>query len=132
MKRYIVDTNVFLRFILGDVVSQQTRAEKFFKKSSESDIKLIVPQIVIFEIEFALTKYYGFDKEDIISKLDTILSATFLSIEDKKIFMNAFLIYKNHSISLPDAFLLSKSQEEQTEIFSFDKKLEKLYKSIRA
>lgn len=129
MKSFVVDTNVFLRLILDDIPQQADEAEELIKQAKNQKIKLIVPQIVIFEIEFALEKYYGFAKSEIIDKLSSIVSAKYLNIENKDIFNMSIKLYEKSNLSLVDCFLKSYSVNTDSEVFSFDKDFKKLAKA---
>lgn len=126
MSEFIVDTNIFLRLILNDIPKQADEVEKLIKQAQKGHVKLLVPQIIIFEIEFALAKFYKFPKDQIIDKLDSILSAPYFEIQDGGIFKGAIIIYKDKNLSLVDCFLKAKSDTEETKIFTFDKDLAKL------
>ena len=126
MEKVIADTNVYLRFILDDVKNQADKAERLFKKTKDKRILLNVPQIVIFEIQFSLYKYYKFTKDDTIQKMEPILSANFLNIEDREAFLESIVIYKENNISFVDSFLIAKSKLTNADLFSFDRKLSKL------
>ena len=86
MNSFVVDTNVFLRLILNDIPKQADKAEKLLKQAKAHKINLTVPQIVIFEIEYALTKYYGFPKDQVIDKLTSIVFAKYLACQNREIF----------------------------------------------
>jgi predicted nucleic-acid-binding protein len=126
MKHIIIDTNGFLRFILNDVPTQKKIVEKLLQEAKQNKILIFVPQIVIFEIEFTLSKYYGFSKEDIIEKLKIIASASYLDIQDREIVQTALKLYKDEAVSFVDCFLYAKSKTEKIELFTFDKKLQNL------
>lgn len=126
MTKLIVDTNIFLRLILNDIPKQADEVEKLLNRAKKDQVKLLVPQIIIFEIEYALSKFYKFPKDQIVDKLDAILSAPYFFIQDGGIFKRAVLIYKDKNFSLVDCFLRAKSEIEETEIFTFDQKLVKL------
>lgn len=130
MKSYIADTNIFLRFILRDIPEQYTEAEKFFGEAKKKRITIIVPQIVIFEIHFALLKFYRFPKSDVVDRLESILSAKYFQIEAKEWFSAALAVYKTRSLDFVDCFLLSQAQESGAELFTFDKSLHKFSKSL--
>lgn len=125
MKTSIVDTNVFLRLILNDVPKQADEAEKLLKSAKAGRIKLLVPQIIIFEVEFALSKYYKFAKGEIIDQLTAIVSMEYLTVEDGVIFKQAIKFYENGNLSLVDCFLVTKAEFSDASIFSFDKALNK-------
>lgn len=125
-KIYIVDTNIILRFFLQDVVSQFNQAKKIFNEAKNGKIKLVIPQIVIFEINFALKKFYSLGKEDIIEKIEQLVSTAYLEVESRKLFLMAIELYKRKNISLVDCFLISKAEAEEADLFTFDQKLKKL------
>lgn len=126
MKRTIADTNAFLRVLLNDIPNQKKAFELVLQKAQKNDIYLIVPQIVIFEIEFVLRSVYHVPKEEIIEKLQTLLPLDYIHIEDRNIFISALLFFQKENISFVDSFLLAKSQIQEAELFTFDKKLQKL------
>ncbi|MEK7534609.1 MAG: PIN domain-containing protein [Patescibacteria group bacterium] len=125
-KRYIVDTNIILRFLLQDIALQYNQAKKIFADAKNGKIKLIIPQIVIFEINFALKKYYRLEKEDIIEKIEPILSTEYIEVESRELFFMAIGLHRRENISFVDCFLLSKAKVEEAELFTFDEKLGKL------
>lgn len=126
MRTVIIDANAFLRYLLNDIPQQAEQVETLFEQAKKGKIRLVVPQIIIFEIAFALDKYYKFPKEVTISKLQSILSATFLQIQDVEIFIQGLLLYKRKSISLTDSFVLAKAENDRAEIFTFDERLKKI------
>ena len=125
MRQILVDTNVFLRFLLKDIPKQYERSRLLFKRAKEGKIKLFVPQIVIFEVHFALEKYYGFKKKDVIDKLGSLLSSNYFQIDSKEGFLGALELYKTSNTNFVDCFLTSQAKIEDLEIFSFDKRLKK-------
>lgn len=128
MEQIIVDTNILLRFLLRDIEEQYQIAKKLFLKSRTKKIKLIIPQIVIFEIFFNLQKYYQLDKDFIVEKVKNLLTADFLEIQDKDIFKLAIRIFGNYNLDFVDCFLIAKAQISGAKIISFDNKLNKLSK----
>ncbi|OGY25482.1 MAG: hypothetical protein A2Z11_03575 [Candidatus Woykebacteria bacterium RBG_16_43_9] len=128
MTRLIADTNVFLRFILKDNPKQYEDARKLFTSAKENKVELLVPQIVIFEIAFALEKYYQFAKDQIIDRLRALLSAGYLKIQDRDIFKRALDFYQSQNTSFVDCFLIAKAEGSQANIFTFDKNLNRFLK----
>lgn len=126
MKSIVPDANIFLRFLLNEIPSQVKKAEIIFGQAKKKEIEIIVPQIVIFEVHFTLDKYYKFDKKDITEKLRSLLSVDFFKINDQTIFLKALDLWVTKNISFSDAFLISFCEENNGELFTFDKKLNKL------
>lgn len=126
MKKLVIDTNGFLRYLLNDVPSQANKIEAFFQRAKEGRLNLLVPQIIIFEIAFALDKVYKFPKFEVVEKLKSILSSNFLEIQDGELLNTSLEIYFKESISFADAFILTKTKDQHAEFFTFDQKLQKL------
>lgn len=126
MKSVVVDTNVFLRLLLNDVPQQANQVKYIIRQAKKEEIKIIVPQIVIFEIDFVLRGYYNFEKQEIIERLKALLSASYFVIESVNIFQNALTLYKENSVSFTDCFLVAKAEAEEADLFTFDQKLKKL------
>lgn len=127
MNRFLLDTNALLRFLLNDIPDQANQVEQLFQQAKDKQIQLILPQIIIFEIVFALEKYYKFQKEDIVGKMYSIVSATYLKVQNRIIFYQALKLWRDQkSISLVDCFLAIYASEHKSQVFSFDKDLNKL------
>ena len=129
MITYLVDTNIFLRPLLNDVPSQTSAAKKLIKKAKEGKIKFVTSQIIVFEVIFALSKYYGFEKSRVVQALDHIVSSDYFNLESRKTFVDALEIYKNENLDFTDCFLIAKARIEGQEILTFDKKLQKYAKN---
>ena len=130
MESYIVDTNFFLRFLLKDDLKQYKEVERLFKKAKKGKAKIIVAQIVLFEISFILGNYYKLSRVDIIEKLDSLLNTPYLVVEEKRCFINSLKIYESSSLSFVDCFLIAKALEEGKKLMTFDKKLEQAYREL--
>ena len=126
MKPVILDTNVFLRFLLDDIPNQTKEATEILSKAKSKRLKIFVPQIIIFEILFALDKYYKFPKTEVGEKVGTLLATSYLDVEDRTIFQEALEIYKSKNIDFVDCFLICKASKNNSTLFTFDKDLSKL------
>ena len=126
METVIVDTNVFLRFLLKDNHSLYKQALSLLTLAKQGKAKLLVPGIVIFEISFVLGSVYKFTKEEILQKIESLLAVSYLSIDEIAIFKQATTLCKNSNHSLADCFLVAKAKNQGIKLFTFDKKLAKL------
>lgn len=126
MKKYLLDTNIFLRFILNDIPHLAQEAENYFKRAEQGKILLFTPQIVIFEIVFALEKEYKIKRAEIIEHLKPLIAAPYIEVEDRNSFLEATDVYESKSLSLVDLFLFYKAQDMNAELLSFDKDFRKL------
>lgn len=126
MRSVIVDTNSFLRLILNDNAGQVKAFEQLIKQAKQKKLVLKVAQIVIFEIDYILDKYYQFGKDTRIEKIKIVIETPYLDLESRNIFSKAILLYSKHNVSFVDSFLKAKALLENAELFTFDKKLIKI------
>lgn len=126
MKKYYVDANIFLRFILNDNERLAKKAKDYFQKAKEGNVKLIFASEILMEINYVLLKVYSVPKSKIIEYLSTIIKTPYLEIPDRKILLNSLDIYQKYSIDFIDALLFSYSIENNSEVLSFDADFKKL------
>ena len=126
MKRIIIDTNGFLRLLLDDIPEQANQVEAVLKRANNGELEVFLPQIIVFEVVFALEKYYRLEKEEVIEKVESLVSIGYIKVESKEVFIQSLDLYKRSNISLVDCFLLSTARGENMELFTFDEKLKKL------
>lgn len=126
MKKFIADTNFFLRYLLNDIPSQAKESEKHLKLAEKGKIAIFIPQIIVFEIAFVLSKVYKFSKNKTLDALKSLLITHYLNVETRKTFLGAIKIWQEVNIDFVDAFLLSLAKETHSQLLTFDKKLKKL------
>lgn len=126
MTQVVVDTNAFLRFFLDDIPSQKKEFEKILLQAKKSNNPLTVPNIVIFELNYILNKYYKIEKTEIINKLKGIISSSYFRIETPDLLIETLKVYTNNNISLADSYILVFAKTKNAKIFTFDKNLQKL------
>lgn len=130
MKIYIADTNFYLRFLLQDNKKQYLQSKKYLQQAKDGKIKIIFVSSVILEMSFILNKYFSLNREDVAKYLTSLLKTSYIDIEDRKIWIDVFLLYKKSGIDLIDIYLFLKARKEKAEILSFDKDFVKLKRKI--
>lgn len=126
MSSLVLDTNTLLRYLLNDIPEQAQKIQEKIKQAKSGKIKLFVPQIVIFEIFFALVEGYDFNKDRVIEGIEKIIASEDLFIQDKEAFKLALEIFKEKKLSLVDCFLAAVAKEQGIRVFTFDKALQKI------
>jgi len=123
-----VDTDYFLRLLIGDVKEQHQKAKTLFLKGAEGKLKLFTSIIVIFEIYWVLNSFYQKKKEKVIEILEKIFQLKFVKIENSNILQEAIKIYKITNLDLEDSYNLVLVKAKGIKIFkTFDRKLEKVF-----
>lgn len=120
----ILDTNVLLRFLVGDNPGQKEQAGKWFAEGKTGKRKIIVAPLIIAEIIFVLESFYKKSRADIVNALEIFLSQRWLQVEEREVLQAALPFYKNGD-HFVDSYLRGLSQVKHISILSFDKKLQK-------
>ena len=71
--RYLVDTNVLLRFLSGQPVAQAAAARSLFARASIGEVVLEAPSVIVAEAFYTLHSFYGVERKTAASKLALLL-----------------------------------------------------------
>lgn len=123
MKKYIVDTNVLLRYTLNDIEQQANIVEEYISLAFTKKIKLIIPLPVIFEMEYVLRKFYKTEKSLVILILMKLILAPFFAIDQQKELLETLVLYEAKDLDFVDLFLYVTARERKAELLTFDKAL---------
>lgn len=77
-----VDTNVLVRFLVGDDPDQEARAASFLARASAGGETLFVAQIVVCELVWVLSHAYDKNRSEIGAGLEALLLARQLTFEE--------------------------------------------------
>lgn len=123
MKKYIVDTNFILRYLLADNKEQYKQTKNIFDQARDGRIQIKLEQCVFVEVIFVLSSFYKTPKNKIIEIMYSFLAYKGIETE-KDLFHNALEIYQNHNIHIVDSIIAAKSVLNNIPMLTFDKKLE--------
>jgi predicted nucleic-acid-binding protein len=126
MKKYFIDTNVVLRYLLRDHEEYYQLAEQYFKKAKKKEIKLTLLTEAVFEIDYVLRGVYHLPKSESADIILKLILSPYLEVIDRKIMIQAIKKYQKVNIDLFDIYLFYKAQEKQAEVISFDKDFNQL------
>ena len=125
-----LDTNIILRFLIGDNQEQFQICRDIIFTASQSDQKLhILPQ-VIFESMHVLKTHYKTSKSDIVFLIREILDLDHIVFDNKDIFQSGLDIFESKNHSIQDCYYIAYCLTNQLEFVSFDRKATNLYQSL--
>ena len=119
-KVYLIDTNVILRYLLGDHKIFSPKAKAFMELVSQGTKKAEIPSVVIVECVYVMEKFYKIPKNEIVDTLSKILNFIGIINRDKSEILEALLKYANSNTDIVDCLLAAISSPEKV-IISFDK-----------
>lgn len=122
MKEEIVDTNVLVRFFIGDNKLQQKQASNFFSQAQKGKRKLVIKSLVVAETCFVLESFYKKERNEIADVFEVFLAQSWLIVEERDVLLSLWVWYKN-GLHFVDSYLLSWVKKNNSSVVSFDKKL---------
>ena len=125
LKNIALDTNIITRYLIGDVQSQLIEAKALFLRAEKKEVKLIILPVVVAEVSYVLDTIYHKSEIEISSYLQSFLVQPCFNLEHGKALLGMWEWYEqgNHFV---DSYLIALNKFENIELFSFDKKLNKM------
>ena len=123
--RYLLDTNILLRFLSGEPVRQAQAARKLFAQAAAGEVLLDVFPVIVAETIYTLLSFYGVERQEAVEKLLMLLRQPGLKIRDGAQVFSALERLRAANVGFADAFLAAGGAEENVAIASFDRDLEK-------
>jgi len=120
----IVDANIVLRYLLNDAEDLSERAAALLENN-----EVFVPNEVIAEIVYVLEKVYKVENGEISSTLMTFFDYDNLTVSDIGVVNEALSLYGRRRFDFVDTLLYAYHKIGNHEVYTFDKKLNKLLKS---
>jgi predicted nucleic acid-binding protein len=123
VKRYFVDTNVFLRYLVSDEPAHADKVEKLLDRAEKGELRLITGPPVFFELAWTLKSFYGMKKEEIYTCLLSIAGIPGLDVSDIDVVTESLEVYINNSVEFSDAYISVLSKKLNTDaVATFNRK----------
>lgn len=127
----VLDTNVFIRFLIADHEELYERAKTIFSKIENDQISAILLESVFAEIIFVLEKNYEVEREKITTLMSKILDLRGLENPNKPIYQKALQVYQSKNIDIVDCLIAAYSVLNDIEEQSFDQDIKKAKQIIK-
>jgi len=125
--RLLLDTNVVVRFLLGESSPQGQAAAKLFARSDRKEVALVLDPLVLAETLFVLTSVYKKDRTAVAATLETLLQSPGVECGNRSMTLRALQLYKTHAkIHWVDCFVGAASAEVGFPVASFDTDFDRL------
>ncbi|MEA3554710.1 MAG: PIN domain-containing protein [Campylobacterota bacterium] len=122
---YLLDTNIIIRFLIGDNEKFLAKSIEYFKDIETSKLQVEILDGVLMEAFFVLTKFYKLPKNEVIPDLKRILSLDGVVNNNKIILHEALTIVEAKNIDFVDALICAKSTLQGYGKLSFDNDVKK-------
>lgn len=124
MKQEVLDTNVLLRFLVGDHEKQHEVAERWFKEAEQHQRKIVVVPLVVAEACFVLESFYKKQRKEIADALEVLIAQRWLQVQEREVLLSLWPWYRQ-GLHFVDSFLLAWAQAHKGTILTFDQSLSK-------
>lgn len=130
MKKYLLDTNYFARFLIKDNPVQFSKILELITISESNGDILYGDNSSIFELCYVLTgQIYGLPRAEVSAKLTEMLDLGCFVFDDYAILIQALEIYGAKTLDIVDCFLIVKSIYQGLIFTTFDLKANKEYQN---
>jgi predicted nucleic-acid-binding protein len=124
-KVYLIDTNIILRFLLGDHSEFSPKATAFMSEVSDGTIKAEILDVVTAECVYVMEKFYRIPREKISEKLSKILNFSGMVNSNRSELIQALLKFETSNADIVDCILAAMSSSSRV-VISLDKDMLKL------
>jgi len=108
-----------------------SKAKSYLRECLDGKIKLFIPLPALLETEWVMRSFYKQPKEKILEYFEELLLIDNLITEKKEEIKLSLNLYKHSSkVSFTDCIIISGIQNKNYDFLTFDKDLDKLFKSI--
>lgn len=127
-KKFLVDSNIFLRVIVRDNEKTWKDCFTFLKLVENAKVEAYVPTIVPREVGYVLKSFYGYEKHVIVEALKSMSALPNLRILDDLSFHVAIELFEDYNVKFIDCLLVSSKriQSGNAAIVSYDRDFDKL------
>jgi|SRR5579884_1072329 len=121
----LVDTNIILRWLLGDHKELSAKAEKIVNTAKPAS--LVITEIVVAEIVYVL-RGTGRDRRQTSEALLLLGRTAAFKFENSELITEMIELLVQTRLDFADCYLLTRAAREKVELATFDKKLLELVK----
>jgi predicted nucleic acid-binding protein len=120
----LIDTNIILRWLLGDHTELSVKAESLIGQAKPST--LLVTDIVVAEITYIL-RSTGRDRKQTSEALLLVGRTEAFKYENEELVMAIINLLIETNLDFADCYLLARTRREKLGLVTFDRPLDKLY-----
>ena len=125
MTRYLLDTNVLLRFLLADDEKQLPAVKRLFQHATEGRCVLVLGDVALAEAVWVLSSFYKLDRKPIAESLAKIITKPGIHCPNVDTLLDALARYQDTNCDFFDCYLASQAAAEGDGIASFDQDFRK-------
>ncbi len=124
MTKYLLDTNVLIRFILGDHDTLSPAARKLFDEACDGKCVLILTEVAVAEAVWVLHSFYNIKRNPITEWLSKIILSAGVRCMKRDEMLDALNRFASTKCDFLDCYLASLAAASGDHVATFDKDFE--------
>ena len=128
-----VDTNILVRFLVGDDTNQSQKVYQIFKKAESENSQLYVTILVVLELIWVLESAYDIKRDELLECLSQLILMPIFDFQNLSAIQKFIQIAQVTNFDLSDLLIAYVSEDGGCkQVLTFDKKASKhkLFKLI--
>lgn len=125
-KTVVVDANIIIRFLLHDHPKLSKAAKTIFQKAEKGVHKIYLDEVILAEVIWTLSSFYKIKKNDLVDRLQKLVSQDWLVNPKKKLLLATLELYLSSNLDYIDCWVLNVSKSLGINLETFDRNLKKL------
>ena len=121
-----IDTNILIRFLIGDDELQAKKVYAIFKKAESERKELFVPLLVILEMLWVLESVYEISRTEILESISDLLLMPIFKFDQQSALQQLVHSAQGNKYDLSDLLIAHSANANGCEaVITFDKKASK-------
>jgi predicted nucleic-acid-binding protein len=125
VRKYLLDTNVVLRFLLDDHAELSKAAAGLFQHAADGKCFLIFTDLCIAEAVWVLTSHYKLERQMVAESLAKMIVKAGIQCPTLEPTLEALARFKDSNCDFFDCYLAAQASALRVGIATFDKDLRK-------
>ncbi len=125
MTKYLLDTNVLLRFLLGDHPQLSPIAADLFQDATDGNCILVLNDVAIAEAVWVLMSHYRIDRQSTADKLSKVITSAGVKCEHVTQMLDALKRLGTTNCDFFDCYLAATATHSGFQVASFDQDFRK-------
>lgn len=121
-KLHLIDTNVILRYLIGDAPTQAAKAVALMERLESGTERGEILESVVAEAVWTLESFYEVPRTEIGEKLAVILAFRGVNAPKKGLLISALARFGSTSADFVDCLLAANAHQRNLPVYSFDAK----------
>jgi predicted nucleic acid-binding protein len=118
-----LDTNVLIRHLTGDPLSQARRATAFLERAEE----LLLPDLIVAEVVYVLESFYEVERNGVAELVRAVIGFPAIAVADESLLLRSLEVYEVDGLDFAEAYLVAHAEAGAIEaIASFDRAIDRI------